>query len=779
MVVVLPQLALAELAPVALEPAAAKESVTLQGIPFLKSEEPRNLVPGIYPTSATLSAVILAGMTTASPEASDRWGMNEPAHAYEGRLFIGDRLGRVIIRYSDDTLEQVPILFGVNAWTYELFTRPQPDEQGLLNTNALKAGPYREPFAKDPAAAALLASSLRILENPDAPKPLRYLMGIRVRPVPLKSIELIDERLRNAGWQVGAISGLPLGAFPPAGLLLMDEAFFIRQQDRAPAEALARRLYQFEDSLPRNLKPPDPAAGYPQLIFTGPPAATILSHVFAANARDLVENKLNANGRIGSSSPASSSFGGYIGMGTWRNGVGQYSHHSWSRDAGPALRELLALGRDREARAAGDMFLRYLYDGDSRHNRPNWKRVINAYEVGEGEKRSHLRAENDGHAAIMLAMAQLATSPAVDQAWIDKNWPSFVDAGDWFPWQISHPEISAFDGLLYNESESSGGGGRDLFSNAQAALALRAFAKLAASRGESEKETNWNAAATRIESSIVQNLTLPFNESDPLSPRYIDTDVLLDSWAYGWKRMAPLLANADLAGFTTPTATGEHGRLDNTYRQLRGPGAIAPDAGRTLGYGQAYFAQSALLLDRIGDATRAVERAAAFCYHQDHPFIVPEGVIVHPAGHCWFRNGDLGNLMQQTEILKMIRVVAGIDDRANSSGLTLIPRLPDGWSSIDAKKWPVRVVDAGGHWTRAFIDFRYDRLPGGGYRLHMRSEKPLPIASIRIGPYPSAGVLPSAYREANRWHWSREGDGWFLHADEFNEPLAEIVWELP
>ncbi len=775
---VVPPHVFADKAPVPLEPADAKDSVTLQGIPFLKSKDPRNLVPGLYLTNATLGAVILAGMTTAGPEASDRWGMNEPAHAYEGRLFMGDRLGRVIVRYADDTLEQVPILFGVNAWPYELFTRPQSGEQSLLNTNALKAGPYREPFASDPTAAALLAASLHNLENPDAPKFLRYLMAIRVRPVPLKSIELIDEKLRNAGWQVGAISGLPPGASPPAGLRLMDEAFFIRQQDRAPTDALARRLYQFEDSLPSNLKPPEPAAGYPQLIFTGPPAATILSHVFAANARDLVENKLNPNGRIGSSSPGASNFGGYIGMGTWRDDVGQYAHHSWSRDAGPALRELLALGRDREARAAGEMFLRYLYDGDSRYSRPNWKRVINAYEVGEGEKRKHLRAENDGHAAIMLAMAQLATSPAVDRAWIDRNWPAFVDAGDWFQWQISHPEISAFDGLLYNESESSGGGGRDLFSNAQAALALRAFAKLASSRGVDDKVIDWNAAAAQIESAIAQNLTIPFNESDSLSPRYIDTDLLFDSWAYGWKRMAPLLANADLAGFTPPTPPGELGRLANTYRQLRGPEAIAPDAGRTLGYGQAYFAQSALLLDRTGDATRAVERAAAFCYHQDHPFIVPEGVIVHPDGHCWFRNGDLGNLMQQTEILKMIRIVAGIDDRASSAGLALIPRLPNGWSSIEAKKWPVRVADANGNWTRTTIDFHYNRLPAGGYRLHMNSEKPLSIASIRIGPYPSAGVLPQ-YAQAKRWHWSQEGDGWFLHAIDFSAPLAEIVWELP
>ena len=603
-------------------------------------------------------------------------------------------------------------------------------------------------------------------------------MGIRVRPVPLKSIELIDEKLRNAGWQVGAISGLPIAASPPVGLPLLDEEFFIRQQDRAPAEALARRLYQFDDSLPGNLKPPESVTGYPQLIFTGPPAATILSHVFSANARDLVENKLTANGRIGSSSPGSSSFGGYIGMGTWRDDIGQYSHHSWSRDAGPALRELLALGRDREARAAGEMFLHYLYDGDSRYNRPNWKRVINAYEVGEGEKRKHLRAENDGHAAIMLAMAQLATSPAVDRAWIDKHWPAFVDAGDWFPWQISHPEISAFDGLLYNESESSGGGGRDLFSNAQAALALRAFANLAASRGAETKANQWNAAASQLETAITETLTIPLTAGDPLSPRYTDTDTLFDSWAYGWKRMAPLLANADLAGFTTPTTPQEAKQLINTYLQLRGNGSIAPDAGRNLGYGQAYFAQSALLLDRTADATKAVERAAAFCYHQDHPFIVPEGVIVHPDGHCWFRNGDLGNLMQQTEILKMIRVVAGIDDRAISAGLTLIPRLPNGWSSIEAKRWPLRIADSNGNWTRTFIDFRYERLLTGGYRLKMSSDKPLIMESIRIGPYSQAGALPPLH-QAKRWRWSQEGDGWFLHADQFSKPLNEIEWEVP
>ena len=753
-------------------PSTGKE-IKLHGISFLKSDPPRNLVPGIYPTNVTLSAVVLAGMTTAMPEASDRWGMSEPANALQGRLFIGDRIGRVIVRYQDDTLEQIPILFGVNVWPYELFTTTQPDEAGLLTSHALKNGPYREPFASDTNAAKLFTASLRTLDNPDALKPFRYLMGIRVKSVPLKSIELIDEGLRKAGWQVGAISGLAPGTLPPDGLELLDESFFVRQRHLPAMEALAKRLYQFEDLLPTNLLPPAASAGYPHLEFSGPAEAAILAHVFAANVSDLIENKIASDGRLRSSSPSAPSFGGYIGMGTWREAAGNYSRQSWSRDAGPALRELIALGRDQEARSVGETLLRYLYDEDFRHHRPNWKRVINSTEIGESEKRKNQRAENDGHAAIMLAMAQLATSPATDSAWLDQHWKAFTDAGNWFPWQMDHPEVSAFDGLLYNESESSGGGGRDLYSNSQAALALRAFAILAERRGDNSLASEWNQKASLLEKAIRERLTLEATPNDPLSPRYIDTDSLFDSWAYGWKRMSPLLASSDLRGFTPVQNADESLRLNHTYDQLRGNQNSLLDAGRMMGYGQAYLAQSALMLDRTRDATRAVERAAAFCYHPDHPYLVPEGVIVHPKGSHWFRNGDLGNLMQQVEILKMIRLLPGIDDRSSTAGLTLIPRLPDGWSRIEVSKWPIRVLGKEGGWERAFIQFTYQRMSDNSYHLQLRCDRSLPIAAVRIGPFTEKGG--DTYRDpAKSWRWVKEGEGWFLYAEQFDRPLKEL-----
>jgi len=373
-------------------------------------------------------------------------------------------------------------------------------------------------------------------------------------------------------------------------------------------------------------------------------------------------------------------------------------------------------------------------------------------------------------------MARLADSPAVDAKWIEQNWKALEDAGNWFPWLMENPDVSAFDGLLYNESESSGGGGRDLYANSQAAMALRAFAGLAESKGKTEVAKRWNDSAMRLATAINERLCLPQSANDPLSPRYLDTDVLFDSWAYGWKRMAPLLAGADLNGWAFSPADAERTRLENTYRDLRGPGVLPPDAGRTLGYGQAYLAQSALLLDHMQDATRAVERAAAFCYHPNYPYIVPEGVIVHPRGHCWFRNGDLGNLMQQAEILKMIRILPGIDDRS-PKGLALIPRLPNGWSGIEASDWPVQFRDGENGWKRTHIEMSYQRL-SGAYRLRMKAREAIPLAMVRIGPFPAAVPLDSI-KQSTRTQWLQRDGQWYAEVTPLDATTRELDWRLP
>ena len=43
------------------------------------------------------------------------------------------------------------------------------------------------------------------------------------------------------------------------------------------------------------------------------------------------------------------------------------------------------------------------------------------------------------------------------------------------------------------------------------------------------------------------------------------------------------------------------------------------------------------------------------------PYIVPEGVQIDPTGRFRYRTGDLGNGVQEAEIIKALRMVIGVD----------------------------------------------------------------------------------------------------------------------
>ena len=109
-----------------------------------------------------------------------------------------------------------------------------------------------------------------------------------------------------------------------------------------------------------------------------------------------------------------------------------------------------------------------------------------------------------------------------------------------------------------------------------------------------------------------------------------------------------------------------------------------------MGYGQGFLTQAALLLDRFEDAEQAIEAIGKFCYHHhDAPYVVPEGVICHPDGSRWFRSGDLGNGVQQAEIIKCIRIMIGVDNLSPAKGLSLIPRIPKGFHGFTVRDYPL------------------------------------------------------------------------------------------
>ena len=59
------------------------------------------------------------------------------------------------------------------------------------------------------------------------------------------------------------------------------------------------------------------------------------------------------------------------------------------------------------------------------------------------------------------------------------------------------------------------------------------------------------------------------------------------------------------------------------------------------------------------------------------------------------------------------------------------------------------------------------------YHLQLRCDRSLPIAAVRIGPFTEKGG--DTYRDpAKSWRWAKEGEGWFLYAEQFDRPLKEL-----
>lgn len=387
--------------------------------------------------------------------------------------------------------------------------------------------------------------------------------------------------------------------------------------------------------------------------------------------------------------------------------------------------------RERTAKA-GIKAHELLYDASRRFEQPNWKRIANASTLGNEKLLESVSGkENDGHGAMMLFIYRLFHSGVVDVAWLKDQRKAIMDAAEWICWQMEHPEQSLFDRVLYSESEASTQefGGHDLFSNAQCWYGLRAYARLAEGMGEPQLAMRWGKLAQRLGDGILGFFTTQH-------PRFgrIFTDSTYDCWTWESKALAPLLLAPDLVGYDLASIDEPlYAIARNTFDALW---EVYPSygQGRQMGYGQGYITQGAILTDRFEHMRGFLEMASAYCYHHtDHNYIVPEGVIMYPDGRFWFRNCDLGNSVQQAEIVKSVRLILGVDDLDLSAGLRLIPRLPSGWTSLSASRYPASIL-VDGQRQRVMLDVRYERLEDG-YRLQLKADREIPQLSVRMGPF--------------------------------------------
>jgi hypothetical protein len=219
-----------------------------------------------------------------------------------------------------------------------------------------------------------------------------------------------------------------------------------------------------------------------------------------------------------------------------------------------------------------------------------------------------------------------------------------------------------------------------------------------------------------------------------ISARYAITDPKYGRvWTLddaGWPNqstvLGPLIFLADYRGFAPqdddpawrPVNEAAYQRLIDTYRPVG-------FYGWAMGYGQGFVTQAALLLDRMKDVTSMLDWTARETYDaQIHSFVVPEGVQVDPTGRYVFRTGDQGNGVQEAEIVKIFRLLIGVDDN-HPQRLRIMPRLPYDWSEIAVTKYPALVEQNGNR----------ERAP---------SSKPRPRAILRPTVRPEGGGRESS-----------------------------------
>ena len=684
---------------------------------------------------------------------------------YAMRFFVGDQLGEIRIEYADGQAEVYPLVLGDNLWWGKRFHQ------------------YPEPFLTDVKKAEKLAELLQLHGVvPTSAGP--YVAAINPRDVPIDKIVFVDAKDKAGVPVVTALSVnelvgvIPENGFPSDGEFPSEIRELVANKAMKPVggasegrlDELRDILYTTTGNMPNQLDVDIPA-GYegPKVAFAGDITASILANVFYHNLHQM-SNKVNADGMYHTSTIGAASFGGYTGFGTYTEGEGTYSSQVWSRDLGRAIQELVAFGKMDDAKRCVD----YCFDTarlwetrtddlvkiDGQKVPPHWCRNIL-------DPRTQFNMgcfENDGHGLTMLFIYNVwrRLPDGERREWLLERWPDVKLAGDWIEWQFDNPQLSnAKNGLLYADSECAFGYGNStqgysVYADFACMEALLGFAEMAQSIGKRTEASQWRTRAGKMRSAIAENYIV----SDGGHPAV--WTLKHAGWAFQSALLGPLILQTDRRGLLPDPDDNFHGITEASYLRLLGKWrGESPDHydpywhdetdkqflskaglqnppfgsyGVAMGYGQGFVTQAALLLDRMDEAGEMLKWTARNIYYADYePYIVPEGVEVHPSGKYWFRTGDLGNGVQQAEIMKVLRLVIGVDDM-DPARLRILPRMPKGWTRISIDEYPAWIQTGRGI-TQVSLEYNLERNESG---MAFDLSTDIPLAggmAVRLGPF--------------------------------------------
>jgi hypothetical protein len=341
---------------VPLATALTNEVHTCYGVPFVQGPLPLEQGGSAKVTvGAHVERILLLGMTDQISERERTGGSRRapseiirpavPVDAWTDplnqstRFWVGDKLGEIRLDYADGTTQVYPLILGQSVWWGRIFYD------------------YPKPFDSDPELRKAFSSALRLYP----PRPVadgNYIAVIEPKNVLLKSITFEVSAAKKGTIGIRGmtletadtnedVSGMalpPASPSPDLARFIETRPLLLLGRDDARTQHQLQNLRLALYSTEKDFKGPVAASlpsGYsgPHVSFKGDLTADILTEAFYYNVQD-IRDKIDSEGMYHTSTKDALSWGGYKGIGTFREKLGRYYDVAYSRTWAEVFRRL-------------------------------------------------------------------------------------------------------------------------------------------------------------------------------------------------------------------------------------------------------------------------------------------------------------------------------------------------------------------------------------------------------------------------------------------------------
>ncbi len=752
------------------------------------------------PVNAQAEALYLLGMINQGWENGvAHWGEHtETLWEREDQVYIGKKLGTLVIQYAEGNRDSIPLIFGSNMWFSNHWTHGASHNVSV---------PTKEPFASRPEYMSVLRSTLLvqedIYEGSFASDYKHYFLSIKPRPQVISSIEVINDPGTRGRPMISAIT---LRGKKQKGLHSFKK-MKVSADDLEPrldvinppdyildASRLAQILYTHESDMPQQpdevLIPESMDATHIQ--FLGGKEAVWLSNVWAANLVQLHEKFDPETGYFRETGVDCPFYGGYSGLGTWcEQGIYPAAYSRTSdhfvtlamRHINLPQRETAFVdfcdtwlyfyrsNRDPEKGPPNDLLDLDRYPEDAP---PHWSMELSRPPTTGGQlnvNEIHGDEEMDGHASTIVGRWYAWRLQGGDSdEWLTgkredvygySRWESTRDAAEFICWLMDYTGRD----MVYSEGEFTGWGGigrdyclvpkgmseetdpekiRENYANANmyepypnfaCMTALNCAAEMADAVGNKDEAERWRQYALTIRNGMVRQLVAgDFNNLTWRISPYSVLTTFQDRLVQTWFSL--YLDGLD------PTRWDQEmlSITRNTFQEhMNMPYGHAPVL--AMGYGQGWLTHASLLLDEMDHASKLLVNTARYTYDKNMEYVnESEGVDwrkwrwIVPEGVNLLPDGSWHRINDLSNGANQGPVMHAIEASAGVDDTN-----PDHIRIMPRVPDPLEGIDVSNHMVLlpdgvGFKKARVDFRFEKGGVFSMNSSDPIPLLSIRLGP---------------------------------------------